>query len=194
MKAVSGTCWALALLAAAAAAFAQGGDPGYAQDRELLLEGCAALKVVPQQSACLEALARMEDVIAQVPPKTPEELAAAKKRYLKKKYAAVTTAFGTLKAATAKPTKLDDYLALVDAAFNEVTAIRPRAASDAERQAIQSFDLAIEEYRQAAKNWEAADKFGLPASSFVVPKWRLARDAVKQAESQLAEAAARSAR
>ena len=168
--------------------------PLASQDHEILLEGCSAIKSAAKQATCLDALARMEDIIAQVPPKTPEELVAARKRYLKKKYAPVMGAFAAIKTATATQTKYEQYAQLVEAAASEVAAIRPRAASEAEHQAIQSLDLAVEEYRQAGKNWEAAGKFGLPASSFVVPKWRLARDAVKQAESLLTEAASRLAR
>jgi hypothetical protein len=103
----------------------------------------------------------------------------------------VLRAFAALKTATARQVSFEQYGPMIDAAANEVALLRPRAASDPERQAIQSFDQAIEEYRQAARNWEAAGKFGLPASSFVVPKWRAAREAVKQAEALLETAARR---
>ena len=186
---------AAAMLAASLVAAAQVDNAANLQprqDHEILSEACGMIKNAQKLAACLDALARMEDVIAQVPEKTPAEQAAARKRYLKKKYAAVTRAFEAIKSATANRVSFEKYVALIDSAANELAPARPRTAFESERQALQSFDLAIEEYRQAAKNWEAAEKFGLPASSFVVPKWRLARDAVKQAESLLFEPAPRS--
>ena len=110
---------------------------------------------------------------------------------MKKKYAAALRAFVALKTATARQVSFEQYGSMIDAAANEVALLRPRAASNPERQAIRAFDQAVEEYRQAARNWEAAGKFGLPASSFVVPKWRAARDAVKQAEVLLDAASQR---
>jgi len=184
---------AASLFAIAAMADAQeepAASPQAQQDRQILLEACSALKA-QKQADCLDALVRMEELIAQVPPRSPAEIAAAKKTFVKKKYAAVLRAFAALKTATARQVSFEQYGPLIDSAANEVALLRPRAASDPERQAIQAFDQAIEEYRQAARNWEAAGKFGLPASSFVVPKWRIARDAVKQAEALLLETAAR---
>lgn len=169
-------------------------NPQAKQDHETLQEACRALKNPQQQASCLDALVRMEEMIALVPPRSPAELAAAKKTYLKKKYAAGLRAFAALKTATARQVSLEKYGPLIDVASDEVALLRPRAASDAERQVIQLLDQAVAEYRQAEKNWEAADKFGLPASAFVVPKWRLARDAVKQAENMLSGVSPRASR
>ena len=190
MTSLSGAAWAAILLLAAQAVAAQGGSGNAANtqastDHEILQEACGTIKNPQKQSSCLDALVRMEDLIAQVPPRSPAEAAAARNLYMKNKYAAVISAFAALRAATAKQVSFENYGPLIDAAANEVALLRPRAVSEAERQAIQSFDLAIEEYRQAEKNWEAAGKFGLPASSFVVPKWKQARDAVRQGESLL---------
>ncbi|MBI5921176.1 MAG: hypothetical protein HY847_05955 [Betaproteobacteria bacterium] len=188
LRPVAASLFALASLAAA-----QDQNPAYPQaqqDHLILLEACGAMKN-QKQSDCLDALVRMEELIAQVPPRSPAEIATAKKSFMKKKYAAALRTFAALKTATARQVSLEQYGPMVDAAANEVALLRPRAASDPERQAIRLFDQAIEEYRQAAKNWDAAGKFGLPASSFVVPKWRAARDAVKQAETLLQDAASR---
>lgn len=183
------------LLAVSLASYAQGqGDsaanPQPSQDHEILQEACSGLKNPQKQADCLDALVRMEELVAQVPPRSPAETVAARRTYLKKKYAVALGAFAALKTATAKHVSFEKYGPLIDTAANEVALLRSRAASDAERQAIQLFDQAINEYRQAAKNWEAAEKFGLPASAFVVPKWRSARDAVKQAENLLLDTAA----
>ncbi|MFA7282506.1 MAG: hypothetical protein WC100_20655 [Sterolibacterium sp.] len=174
-------------------AAAQEVNPAYSQarqDHEILTEACGGLKN-QKQADCLDALVRLEELVAQVPPRSPAEIAAARKAFVKKKYAATLRAFAALKTATARQVSFEQYGPMIDAVANEVALLRPRAASDPERQAIQAFDQAIEEYRQAARNWEAAGKFGLPASSFVVPKWRAARDAVKQAEALLDAAARR---
>ena len=187
--------WVAILLAASLATGAQAqGDsaanPQPSQDHEILQEACSAIKNPQKQADCLDALVRMEELVAQVPPRSPAEMVAARKTYLKKKYAAALGAFAALKTATAKQVSFEKYGPLIDTAADAVALLRSRAASEAERQAIQLFDQAINEYRQAAKNWEAADKFGLPASAFVVPKWRSARDAVKQAESLLLDTSA----
>ena len=155
------------------------------QDHETLQEACRALKNPQQQAGCLDALVRLEEMVALLPPRSPAELAAAKKTYLKKKYAAALGAFAALKTATARQVSFEKYGPLIDVASDEVAMLRSRAASETERQVIQSLDKALAEYRQAEKNWEAAEKFGMPASAFVVPKWRQAREAVKEAESLL---------
>ena len=160
-------------------------NPQAKQDHETLQEACRALKNPQQQGSCLDALVRMEEMIALVPPRSPAELAAAKKIFLKKKYAAALSAFAAIKTATSRQVSLEKYGSLIDVAVAEVALLRSRAASEKERQVIQLFDQALDEYRQAAKNWEASDKFGLPASAFVVPKWRHAREAVKEAENLL---------
>lgn len=199
MNHLSRQALAAILLVASLSVAAQGeGDstanPQAKQDRETLQEACRALKNPQQQAGCLDALVRLEEMIALVPPSSPAELAAAKKTYLKKKYAAALRAFATLKTATARQVSFEKYGPLIDVASDEVALLRPRAASDTERQVIQLFDQAIAEYRQAEKNWEAAGKFGLPASAFVVPKWRQARDAIKQAESLLFDLSPRASR
>jgi hypothetical protein len=141
--------------------------------KQVLLEACAAMKEVEKRASCFEAIARME---------APAAPAA-------NKFANLKRAFTAISAATATGVSLVQYTPMIQAAATEVALARDAAASDAERQALDLYERAIDAYRDAATFWQRDIEFyarrdnrlayggGLPVDmvgvGHLVEKWSL---------------------
>jgi hypothetical protein len=141
--------------------------------KQVLLEACAAMKEPEKRASCFEAVARME---------APAAPAA-------NKFANLKRAFTAISAATTTGVSLVQYAPMIQAAATEVALARDAAASDAERQALDLYERAIDAYRDAATFWQRDIEFyarsdnrlayggGLPVDmvgvGHLVGKWNL---------------------
>jgi len=137
-----------------------------AQDRQVLLEACGALKNAERRAKCFESVARMDPpaaaspaplvapVVVDVPRKSKEEVDAERQAATKAKYEAVHRAFTALRAATETSLSYIQYGPLIQAAATEVALVKPEARTDKERLAVERFERALNAYSDAATWWD----------------------------------------
>lgn len=137
-------------------------------DIESALAGCAAIKNSKQKASCYEAVTKLAAqaktsqaaVVVPEPPKpSAAELEKERIAAIRKKFEPANRAATAIKAATDVGVNYNQYGQYIQQLATELAIVGKDANTENERNAIRSFESAIEAYKDAGAFWETCIRF-----------------------------------